>query len=483
MNNCHGHHAIDLALGEVSPASMHDALAADPMLAVEVAEIRELFARFESLSCATSPRFHSLMAGVEGRAVARARQRISAGRTWPWLAAAAVMTLLALRAWHPLGAPGPGDHAAAVRSVAVGVAVDLLPRGTGSEPGPEGTPWLEPSPAQDPFLAVEARLANEGAERLLVNLASSAAFPRPQALHAWVAPGNLLALQRLDRELLASAEQRRQALSRIGANPDMDDRVQQLAAEVAHDLERELAVPSASVATVAASLRGLVHSGSVLPGAEHGAVLGRAFDWMLSRAEAGSCGSAIPIVLEALVEHAALTGSGLARVRALVQGFVADQLHDGRGRPLLADWKTAPAALAAAGRMLVAAPVFGVDPMACHVLRRLAWSHLRERESVLGSEPALLAAMAYGFADFTDAADGRLLGYRLASFLPDLAAVQHVVWSNPPGARGSTRVRLELRRLAALPTPTVLADRAHLLMSLSAEYASAGASLRGQSSG
>lgn len=474
-------HPVDLALGEVSPAAMHEALVADPMLAVEVAEVRELLARFEPLQCDVSPRFRRLMTGVEGRAAARMANTVPAVRTWPWLAAAAVMTLLALRAWHPLGAVAGAGTKAAAPAVAA-VAAETLPRLAVVERVPVALRPEAPA-AQDPFLAVEARLANEGAGRLLENLASSASFPAPRPLNAWVAPGNLMALQRLDRELLASAELRRRALARVGANPDMDDRVQQLAVDVAASLDRELASPGASVEAVAASVRGLLHSGSAGPGAAHAALLDRAAEWMLARAESGACGTDLPLVLEALQDHAAATGSALGRVRGAVQGFVSDQLGDGRGRPLLADWKTTPAALAAAGRMLQAAPGFGVDPMECHVLRRLAWSHLREREATLGSQPVLLAAMAYGYADFVEAGDGRLQGYRLASFLPDLAAVQHVVWGSPAGSRGSTRVRMDLRRMAALPTPTLLLDRAHLLVALAAEYAHAGPSLRLLASG
>lgn len=473
-------HPVDLALGEVEPAAMHEALVADPLLAIEVAEVRELLGRFESLHTEASPRFRRLMAGAERRAAARLERSVPGMRAWPWVAAAAVLTLVALRAWHPLGtAAGPAAKRPEYRVVAVESQLPFAP--ASRLPGAQARP--EAAPAQDPFLAVEARLANEGAGRLLENLASSASVPVPGPLQGWVAPSNLLALQRLDRELLASAELRRTALVRLGANPDMDDRVQQLAAEVAGALGAELDGPSASAAAVATSVRGLVHSGSAGPAAAHSAVLARAADWMLARIESGACGADAPLVLEALLEHAAVTGSGLGRVRASVCEFVTDQLANGRGRPLLADWKTTPAALAAAGRMLLAAPGFGADPMQCHALRRLGWSHLREREAVLGSSPVLLAAMAYGYADFADAGDRRLLGYRLASLLPDLAAVQHVVWGNPPGTRGSTRVRMDLRRIAAMPTPAILHDRAQLLVVLAAEYAHAGASLRQLASG
>lgn len=475
-------HPVDLALGEVSPAAMHDALVADPMLAVEVAEVRELLARFEPIGCEVSPRFRRLMAGVEGRAAARIVHTVPSGRAWPWLAAAAVLAIVALRAWHPLAtAHGVGGKSNTVAGALAGGAA--LPRPAVSEAVRFVAPQPEAAPAQDPFLAVESRLANEGAGRLLENLASSASFPAPRPLQAWVAPGNLMALQRLDRELLASAELRRGALARVGANPDMDDRVQQLAGDVAAALEPELAAEFPSVAGVAAAVRGLLHSGSSSPGAAHAEVLGRAGAWMLVRAESGTCGSDLPLVLEALLEHAAVTGDALARVRSVVNGFVSGQLAAGRGRPLLADWKTTPAALAAAGRMLQAAPGFGADPMACHVLRRLAWSHLREREAVLGSQPALLAAMTYGYADFAEAGDARLQGYRLASFLPDLAAVQNVAWGCSDGARGSTRVRMDLRRMAALPTPAPLLDRGNLLVALTAEYVHAGASLRRLASG
>ena len=481
MNESRSVHPVELALGEVGAAAMHEALAADPMRAVEVAEVRDLFARFEPLQCESSPRFRRLMAGVEGRAAARIAHAVPAVRAWPWVAAASVMTLLALRAWHPLG--DPGAEATKRGPQAVVAVADVEPGAAAGERGVAEPLLQEPPPAQDPFLAVEARLVNEGAERLLENLATSASLPAPRPLHAWVAPGNLIALQRLDRELLASAELRRVALARVGANPDMDDRVQQLAAEVASALDAELARHASSMAAVAAAVRGLLHSGSAGPGAAHADVLERAAGWLLARAEAGACGADLPLALEALLDHAACTGTSLARVRTAMGRFVSDQLGEGRGRPLLADWKTSPAALAAAGRLLLAAPGFGADPMACHALRRLAWSHLREREAALGSEPVLLAAMAYGFADFVDPGDGRLQGYRLASFLPDLAAVQHVVWGCSAGVRGSTRVRMDLRRMAALPTPAGLLDRSHLLVALAAEYVHAGPSLRQLASG
>ena len=471
-------HPVDLALGEASPAVLHDALAAAPELALDVAEVRDLFARFEPLCSEVSPRFHRLMVGVERRAAARVAHRTPTVRTWPWVAAAAALTLVALRVWHPLGG-GNVAAPAPVRAVAVEVAARAaLDRDAGLL-----------APAQDPFQVVEARIANEGAERLLGHLASSQSFPAPPALEAWVQPSNLLALGRRDRELLASATLRREVLARQGSNPDMDDRVQRLASEVAVALADELARPDPSIAAVAASVRGLLHSG----GHPHGGgvtgesslqvALARGAEWLLAAADSGACGTDLPLALEALVEHSAATGAGLARVRAAVNRFVEDQLVQGRGRPLLADWQTGMGALAAAGRVLRCAPAFGADPNSCHSLRCLAWSHLREREAALGAQPGLLAAVAYGFADFGDPADGRLYGYRLSSLLPDLTAVQHMVWGSPPGTRGSTRVRMDLRRLAAFPTPPALEERAALLVALVADYACAGPSLRQLASG
>jgi len=55
VNDSRSVHPVELALGEVGAAAMHEALAADPMRAVEVAEVRDLFARFEPLQCESSP--------------------------------------------------------------------------------------------------------------------------------------------------------------------------------------------------------------------------------------------------------------------------------------------------------------------------------------------------------------------------------------------------------------------------------------------
>jgi hypothetical protein len=163
--------------------------------------------------------------------------------------------------------------------------------------------------------------------------------------------------------------------------------------------------------------------------------------------------------------------------RLLDETFAAEVWS--RRRPELLSPRTSVVALAECGRLLAMAPGFGVDPDRALALRSLVESHLEERLLHSADDPALLAAMAYGFADLlgdTEAIEAKLRAWRPAELVGNYVTLMQLAWSREPGIRGWARFQLEMRRVATQPTPSGFLDRCALLLCLATNYAAPGVS-------
>jgi hypothetical protein len=459
---------IDAVLGEGTPeqyAAFADRLGRDPALAIEVAETRQLVEHLRGLRTAPGPRFAHAMDSVVRRAERhrdlRSPEPGALGQTLALLGAAAAAFLL-LALVDPLRLrrlPGlsPDDVA--------------LPAATGAAavPGPST------GPAEDGWAA--AGLLPPGSKLRTAAERSSGRSPG-ERLADWLSPLNQVALLRLDYELRASAEARRQALRDRGSLPDVDERVRRLAADVAAALAADEAMPERDAAL---AVRALLASGrydrDALP-------LVRGAD-RLAAALPGLHGGELATVLAALGELAASTGAHLALVqehglRLLRETIGVDEETWTRRRPRLLSAATPAAQVADAGRFLALGPGFGLPAEEVLLARMLLSAHLQERRDPRTETPDLLTALVYGFGDLLDEGERheveeRLRIWRPTSLVPDYVALQQLAWSRTPWQPGFARFQLELRRISALPTPESIGDRAALCMCLATNFAAPGA--------
>jgi hypothetical protein len=513
--------ALSYTLGEGSPAeraAFRDALQSDLGLAVEIAELRDLFERCREIGTGIEPSGRverALRRAVSRRVELRGLRRVSGRERLQFALRVAAVALISLavgvglraalpragqlreglRGWERIFV-GPevalvGEavvQSASVQSASVQSASGVLRRRAEARPAdPELVELLAAAalPVLEPGFVAEA-------ERL-------AARPLPDEFRALLSAENRLALLRAEAELRFSPELRAAQRAATGA-PDLDDRIRTLAAEVAQRVAvalRDRSDPRAHTAAIAIAMRGLVAAGSSAEVGPHQAQVRACRARLL--AELQGLGAAPPpadgtpasaatalrtAVLAALTELAVLGDTEvIPRIGAAVDDLARGVLRAAGGaqarRPDLLSWSTPNEALADAGRLFWIAPAFGTHAGLAFRARLMVAAHLQERlEAGAGAEqPARVAALLYGFGDLIDRADAdrRLALWRPRMLASDLVAMHHLSWSKYPVRPGWATFQRELRGIAAIPTPDGLRDAAALLLSLCTNVAAPGA--------
>lgn len=467
---------IDLILGQVEPdeqAQLRRQIAGDPLQALEMADTVHLIERLREAETPLGPLFACRMDGVVREARRRLwRQRLPS----PWLqiglfAAAAAAVLLALvlfdpAAWLRGDAAVPAAHCPA----------PPVP------PAPEPAAPPAPLPQREEPLERLSRLLEDRPEQPLLRASERVSeAARRDALRSWLEPRNLLAVQRLDYQLRASAAHRRAALHHRGWLPEIDDRVQQIAADLVLGLPFRLLDSDTRPIEVAFLVRALLASGTATPGGAHEQACDEAASWLLRRLPQLHDGD-LAVALLALAERAASTLRSADEVYAGIARLLDETFADAawsRRRPELLSVRTDVVCLAECGRLMAMAPGFGIDPDRALALRSLVEAHLEERRLQVPDDPALLAAMAYGFGDLSedlDEIERKLRAWRPAELVGNYVTLMQLAWSREPGVRGWARFQLSMRRLATQPTPDAFLERAALLLCLATNYAAPGVS-------
>ncbi|MCC7399587.1 MAG: hypothetical protein IT455_21165 [Planctomycetes bacterium] len=504
---------MDLLLGQCQGSeaeALRRRIAEQPRLALEVAETVGLLEQFRTLQCEPGPRFASKLAEVVARA--RRSQLPRRLRLLPNLLAAAaalVVTFAALMVWQPLGkaqdvvcAPVSLPVAHRAHRLADDPRAETLPAGEALAEGPgrhdhegggePGAAWANSMrPAGDArwlsnLDALRRRLDIEASPRLRDAFEHGLAA-QADGLQRWLDPRNAMMLRRLDHELRASAELRRQVLARQGGLPAVDDRVQELADGLAAEVMAQLGDPWAEpqVEPVAGAVRAMLAAGPT-PMREH--AVARAGSWLSERLPQLQ-GSALVLGLAALSELAATTDAHVELVtehgrRLLDSLLTADADNWSRRRPELLGGSVAAGVVGEAARLLARLPGFGLDATQCDVARRLLIGQLRERRDRGDDGPEVVAALLFGGAGLFEKDERgwnvlQLQRWEPVRLVPDYGTVQQIAWSVEPGQYGFTRLQRQLRQLALLPAPATMRDRASFCLCLATDYAAfAGTGLR-----
>ncbi len=488
-------HSLLGELSEVEARNLRKQLQEDPVLRDELHGQRELLQDLRQLT--TQP------TGRVGLAVRHALHRRLARRLphqWPtaagqWgavmlrtaLVAAAVFVVLNLgqmRGWfasapiQPLpGASlgGPGLPAPVVEGRLPGIVRPLLPK-----------PTLLPQPLVEPgFMAWDPVFCQ--------HYAPYAAGAKVEGFSAWAQANNSLTLLRREFRLRFDRHSRERMIRSAGGSRRLEPRIQDLAAEIALDVDALLAhvaqdqksMPQSGdhVAQVHLALRALLASGSTPRLGPQQQTVRRCTSYLEQRLPHLQHGD-LAAALSGLMDVAIVTGRRMERLvgrhtQRLANGlFAGDAESLAKGRPSLLQWNTAAAQVADAGRVLRLAPAFGVDPRLCAQSRALLVAHLQERMQASDMEqPDLLAAQLYGFGDLVDQAeiDRKLLLWRAQYLIPEhYLALQHICWSQFPPRESWWRMQDELRMLSVQESPQAVADASALLLCLAMNYAAPG---------
>lgn len=474
---------LDLLLKQGTPdelAAMRQRVGEDPLLAIEVAETVALLEQFRQVRVEPSPVFATRLHDIVLRAERRLERRrpTPLGRNLLWIAAAACLTAAMLAWTDPLRFRRAPD-----RVVAGGDAPLALPRPAELAPVPEAASEPVPTHVAAEFdaalQAMRRRLQIEAAPRLQAEL-EAGLLPATDPLSRWLDPRNALVDLRIGHEWRARPEVREELLRRSGAMPGADARVQELADSIAGELGARLAADDTAVGDVALAVRSLIAAGAATPTRHAALVAGSR--WLAERATAASGGD-LATSLAALVEVAAVENLHADVVADQGGRFVDEMLRVdedtwSRRLPELLTARAATSTLADAGRTLALLPGFGPSADRCALVRRLLLGQLRERYEA-GRGPEALAGLLFGYADLVSEAERTELELQLrrwkpARLAPDFATIHHVAWAIEPGRIGYTRLQGELRRLAVLPEPAALGQRAAFCMSLATGYAAYG---------
>ncbi|MCA8953588.1 MAG: hypothetical protein KDE27_29015, partial [Planctomycetes bacterium] len=209
---------IDLLLRQGEPAELEafrDEIAADPLLALEVADTVALLERLRGLRVEPDPEFAGKLAGVVRRA---ARQLPpEPNRAAPWLAAAAIaaVTFFTAAWFDPLrlharpAAVVAATSSTAATAVAPSAALAVL-----------DVPTTADIAHQDALGTMRRRFELERATELSAALENAIAAEQAgsaAALRRWLDPKNALAVLHLDHELRSRVDVRRAALVSEGA--------------------------------------------------------------------------------------------------------------------------------------------------------------------------------------------------------------------------------------------------------------------------
>ena len=228
----------------------------------------------------------------------------------------------------------------------------------------------------------------------------------PDAFDAVVSARDHLELLRVGFFNRSTSEQRRDAIAATGGNPDVDDRVQDLALEVARLINQQLDRGEADVLGTSLAMRALFASGSDTHAGRHRNTVRRCALWLEARLESlngGELASALTALSDLAVRDGGRMGivvgkhaASLAR-ETITRPDLKGKDHR-RLRPSLLSSDVPAASLGDAGRLFRLAPAFGVRPELAFEARRMVLTHLEERLET-SEQPSSLAAQLYGFGD------------------------------------------------------------------------------------
>jgi hypothetical protein len=480
---------IDLAVDQLAGEERERALASladDARSALEVAELRTMLADLRELRTEPSGRV-----GVTLHYALRRRARLRGG--WSEAPPRRRWSLVAVRALQ-VAAVAAGVLAALLlgraelrrevpRGAAVSVAISApLPR-----PAPPPAAPVDDVPGFDEILA-RAGSDFGGLER---HLAALRALRGEDVFGSLAAADHDLAWLRVEFVQRFSRQARRASIAASGGKPDLEDRIQDLAADVAAAVGVRLARGEASVGATALALRAMMAAGSTPRIGRYRRIALQCVEHLKARIgdlEGGELASALAALTDLAVvtygQAGALVGEHGARLaRATLQPGRARAPHSGPEsgawcRPALLRFETPVECLADAGYVLRLAPAFGVHPSLAHRARLLIAAHVEERLAVDagGGRPDVLAAQLYGFGDLADRreVDRKLVLWNPRLLLPNYRALHHLAWSQYPPRPGWARFQTELRGLASLQTPPRVEDSSALLLCLAMNFAAPG---------
>ena len=484
---------IEYALGGGDAAErdrFRSAFEEDLGLALELAELRDLFESFRGLGAERglevepSGRVEAVVRAAVAQRVRLRRVGNRSGSTQLW------------RSWG-----GDVLRVAAVALVALSVAF----AGRSLFPAEQGAP--DADAAIDRLAALEVRgastaVARDGGEDAFASLldtewypVSDSAFvarasrfasrPIPDEFRGLLSAENRLASLRAEAELRFSPDARAELRRRTGL-ADFDSRIGAVACEVAREVGGLAQVVRAGgdPLDLAFALRALVAAGSDSVRGPHAEEVGLARDGLLGFLDGGAevGRQSLPgrrvSALCALAELAVLGDEAAIHCVAASSDEVASGVLGGSGvgdqaRPELLRFGTPIHALADAGRLLWIAPAFGSHPGLALRARMMVAAHVEERlDQGAGAEQPLL----YGFGDLVDrdGVERALALWRPRLLRDDLVAVHHLAWSRYPVRAGWADFQRELRWLSGLPSPDGLRSRAALLLGLCTNVAAPG---------
>lgn len=488
---------IDLLLNQGSAdevSAMRDEVANDPMLALEIADTVGVIEQFRRLRTEASPEFAGKLQNVAVHAERFYRSHYQP-KSPMWhmptvmsVAAAATFFLLwSFDAGRRLRDSHSDEIAAAKALTGLGELAEL-------DSGPHRLAQEVPITAEQAsweqaVVEITRRLDRETTDHMRDAFQSGIA-DASDLLTQWIDPSNTLTLLRLEHELRANAEVRAEALRSHGSLEEVDDRVQELADDVAVALMQmvtgrapattiDLEADRRELSEIAMGVRALIAAG---PAANRAAALRLSGDWLAQRLPSLQ-GERLVIALSGLLELAAINGQHFDEVAVHGQRLVDEVLKPDEERwrrslPDLVTSRVAAGSIGEAGRILSRLPAFGLDPAPCKLVRLLLLGQLRERRSLHDDRPEVLAAMLYGCGDLLSSESNErervswaLRRWKPRRLAPDFATVQQIAWAQTPGSRGYTRLQGELRQLAVLPTPDELRNCAAFCLCLATNFA------------
>lgn len=463
---------IDVALGQGEPAELAAARARmdrDPLALLAVAEEVAFVQGVRALRIDAGPTYGIALNELCRRAAERVAPPASPWRGWPWGVAAAAAAAALLWWLDPLAAPPRADDAPLAEFV-----LQRAPTPVGDVAIPDVTPDARAVAWQSDLDTIRRRLDQEATPRLREAF-DAGLGDAPDRLRGWLDPRNALALQRLDHELRANAEYRREELRRRGGMPAADVRIQELADGLAASL---LASEDVAVEAVAYAVRATVGAGGAdatrLAAIRAGAV-------RLAAELPAAHGERLVVGLAALCDASVVDAAFLDGVRAhgsrLVDGLLGiDADNWSRRLPALLAPSASVLAVAEAARVVGRLPAFGLDAGRCKLARSLLVGALRDRRAQGVDSPALVAGLLYGGADVLPGEEREQLErdlrrWRPARLTPDFRLCHQFAWAIEPGRRGHARMQAELRELAVQPTPADVAEAGAFVLCLATAYA------------
>lgn len=479
---------VDLVLGQlwgVEREELTREVAQTPSRALDIGELRVLFARLQDVTTQPTGRVSLAVRYAVGRRAELRGQRRSPARLTDWrhslsvtarvLAVAAVVVLM-LCYGRLLQRPA-------------GSAADVVVARVEFDVAPQPAPIVR---IEEP-LDFDALLARGGSDLVVLahNLQGLRQVADGGVFGSLVAADNDLAMLRSEFVQRFSPQERRRAIAAGGGRPGLDDRIQDLADDVAGAIAADLEAGQASAVATAMAMRALMAAGSTPRIGPHRDTVQRCVTQLKSivgQLDGGDLATVLAALTDlAVVTHgqaAALVGEHGERLACATLSPDEARAPHGRDRaggawrrPPLLRFDTPVAALAEAGYVLRLAPAFGVHPALAHRARLLVAAHIEERLRDGGAHPEVLAAQLYGFGDLIDRreADRKLVLWYPRLFLPNYTALHHLAWSQFPLRQGWGRFQTELQGLAAWKTPTNVADSAALLLCLAMNFAAPGA--------